>query len=495
MFHINFSLTFLKDSVLIYLTRSDGGFQMDMLMFQLNKNNDTPLYEQLYEAIKNSIIERNILTDEKLPSKRKLAEFLNISQTTVELAYGQLLAEGYVLSKARIGYFVEDIDTLAYVETTAPQKLLNMPKYDIKIDFNPGQIDLPSFPFSTWRKYMKDSIDEENGELLLVGNAQGEYELRKEIASYLYQSRGVRCQPEQIVIGSGTEHLLPMVVKLLGENNVYAVENPGYTMTHHIFSQNNQYTTAIDVDEDGINIEQLKKSEASIAYVTPSHQFPTGAILSASRRIQLLNWANEKNGRYIIEDDYDSEFRYTGKPIAALQGMDRKGKVIYMSTFSKSLMPSLRIAYFVLPESLLPQYNEMYSYYTCTVPRIDQYTLSRFMKDGYFSKHLNRMRKIYRRKLESIIEVFNEYNHCISITGEQAGMHIMINAKHELNAKQLSKLALQNGIRISAIEQYLASSNSDYNQQLLLGFGGILEDDIQQAIHQLMTCWQINKKD
>ena len=158
-------------------------------------------------------------------------------------------------------------------------------------------------------------------------------------------------------------------------------------------------------------------------------------------------------------------------------------------------MPSLRIAYFVLPESLLPQYNEMYSYYTCTVPRIDQYTLSRFMKDGYFSKHLNRMRKIYRRKLEAVIEVFYEYNHCISITGEQAGMHIMIKAQHELSAKQLSKLALQNGIRISAIEQYLASANSDYDQQLLLGFGGILEDDIEQAIHQLMTCWQINKKD
>lgn len=464
-----------------------------MLMFQLNKNGSEPLYEQLYTAIKKSIIERNIATNDKLPSKRKLADFLNISQTTVELAYGQLLAEGYVLSKPRVGYFVEDIASLAYVERQSVQKTVAATTLSISLDFNPGQIDTQSFPFSTWRKYMKDSIDEENEKLLLIGNAQGEYSLRQEIATYLYQSRGVRCRPEQIVIGSGTEQLLPMIVQLLGENQNYAVENPGYTMTHHIFKQHNQKSTPIDVDHEGINIQQLEKSSATIAYVTPSHQFPTGAILSAARRVQLLNWAYKKPNRYIIEDDYDSEFRYSGKPIPALQGIDHEGRVIYLSTFSKSLMPSLRIAYFVLPEALLNTYNQMDNYYTCTVPRIDQHMLSRFMKDGHFSKHLNRMRKIYRRKLEKLTAALKKYSPYVSISGEQAGMHIMVEINHRKSAKELSELALQNGIKIAPISYYSITNIEAYKNQLLLGFGGIPEQNIIDSINTLMHVFNFEK--
>lgn len=462
---------------------------MDMLMFQLDKTSSEPLYEQLYRGIKESIVNGEIATNEKLPSKRKLAEFLNISQTTIELAYGQLLAEGYVLSKSRVGYFVEDIETLAYIDKEQTQKLLNAPEIEVKIDFNPGQIDLQSFPFKIWRKYMKDAIDEEHAHLLLMGDAQGEYDLRKEIAAYLYQSRGVRCQPEQIVIGSGTEQLLPMIVSLLGNQHHYAVENPGYTMTHHIFTQYNQPTTPIAVDEDGIDVQELEQSEATIAYVTPSHQFPTGAILSANRRVQLLNWAMKSPHHYIIEDDYDSEFRYTGKPIAALQGLDHDDKVIYMSTFSKSLMPSLRIAYFVLPKTLLADYKARESYYTCTVPRIDQYTLAQFMHEGHFSKHLNRMRKIYRKKLEKITHTLKAYAPQIKISGEQAGMHIMVHVSHEKDATALSKIALEQGIRIASIQQYLLKEHPTYKNRLLLGFGGIPEEEIEESIHLLMHIW------
>lgn len=464
-----------------------------MLMFQLNKSKSEPLYEQLYSAIKKSIIEREIITYDKLPSKRKLAEFLNISQTTVELAYGQLLAEGYLLSKPRIGYFVEDIDSLPYVAKEEIHELIKPPSLNIDIDFNAGLIDTKSFPFKTWRKYMKDSIDEENAELLLVGDAQGEVELRREIASYLYQSRGVRCQPEQIVIGSGTEQLLPMIVQLLGTKQTYAIENPGYSSTHYIFNQLQQSTTPIAVDDDGINIKKLEQSDATVAYVTPSHQFPTGAILSATRRVQLLNWASKNKNRYIIEDDYDSEFRYTGKPIAALQGMDNEGKVIYMSTFSKSLMPSLRIAYFVLPKKLLIKYNTLYNYYSCTVPRIDQHTLARFMHDGHFSKHLNRMRKIYRRKLEKIILSFKSYQNHISFFGEQAGMHIMIKVEHSKTANKLSALALEKNIRIAPINQYVVDNIEDYSHHLLLGFGGIPEEKIKESIETLMNVFNVKK--
>lgn len=466
---------------------------MDMLMIQLEKDSKIPLYEQLYEEIKKGIIEGTIAVHTKLPSKRKLSEFLSISQTTVELAYAQLIAEGYITSKSRVGFFVEAIEELAYVEKTLPhhaiKKALNP---QILIDFNPGKIDTSSFPFTTWRKYAKEAIDYHEKDLLLTGTPQGELGLREQIANYLYQSRGVLCSPEQIVIGSGTEQLLPMIMKLLGEENQYAIENPGYTQTHHIFSQYNQQVIPINVDEDGMQIQELEHSSANIAYVTPSHQFPTGAVLSASRRAQLLNWAAQDGQRFIIEDDYDSEFRYIGKPIASLQGMDHRDKVIYISTFSKSLMPSLRIAYFVLPEKLLSRYYNMFTYYTSTVPRFEQHILAQFMRDGYFSKHLNRMRKIYRKKLEKLTHALMPYAPTVTISGEQAGMHVVLTVKHEMNASTLSNIALQHGIRITPIKEYmLAPTIQNREDQFLLGFGGLEENDILNNIQKLMDCWNI----
>ncbi|WP_102693414.1 MocR-like pyridoxine biosynthesis transcription factor PdxR [Rummeliibacillus pycnus] len=469
---------------------------MDMLMIQLEKDSTTPLYEQLYEEIKKGIIEGTIAVNSKLPSKRKLAEFLLISQTTVELAYSQLIAEGYITSKPRVGFFVEAIEELAYVEKTTPDSnvLKYPPEPTILIDFNPGKIDTASFPFTTWRKYAKDAIDYHEKELLLIGSAQGEPELREQIASYLYQSRGVLCSPAQIVLGSGTEQLLPMIMKLLGEDNQYAIENPGYSLTHHIFNQYNQRVIPIEVDDDGIQVQHLENSCANIAYVTPSHQFPTGAVLSASRRSQLLNWAAQDESRFIIEDDYDSEFRYIGKPIASLQGMDHRDTVIYISTFSKSLMPSLRIAYFVIPKKLLARYHNMFTYYTSTVPRFEQHILAQFMRDGHFSKHLNRMRKIYRKKLEKLTNTLTPYAPIVKVSGEQAGMHVILTVKHALNAITLSKIALQKGIRITPIKEYmLAPTAQNREDQFLLGFGGIEEKEISTSIHQLMDCWGIQK--
>ncbi|MFG3614359.1 PLP-dependent aminotransferase family protein [Rummeliibacillus sp. G93] len=469
---------------------------MDMLMIQLEKDTSIPLYEQLYEKIKKGIIDGSISVRTKLPSKRKLSEFLSISQTTVELAYAQLLAEGYIISKPRVGFFVEALEELAYVEkAVAHPTLKTSANPEVYIDFNPGSIDTKAFPFAAWRKYAKDAIDLHQKELLLLGSPQGELELREQIASYLYQSRGVLCSPEQIVIGSGTEQLLPMIMKLLGEKNHYAIENPGYTLTHYIFDQSYQQIIPINVDQDGMKIQQLEQTDANVAYITPSHQFPTGAVLSASRRFQLLNWAAQDKKRFIIEDDYDSEFRYIGKPIASLQGMDRLNKVIYLSTFSKSLMPSLRIAYFVLPRELLPIYYKMFSYYTSTVPRFEQYILAQFMKEGHFSKHLNRMRKIYRKKLEKLTLSLTPYGPSVSISGEQAGMHVVLTVNHKLNAQTLSERALQKGIRIIPITNYMITPTiEERDNQFLLGFGGLDEDQIPYAIEQLMDCWEIQKQ-
>ncbi|QQP12581.1 PLP-dependent aminotransferase family protein [Lysinibacillus agricola] len=468
---------------------------MDMLLFQLEKNGEKPLYDQLYSGIKEAIITNKIAVGEKLPSKRKLADFLNISQTTIEIAYAQLLAEGYIMSKSRVGYFVEEIDELPYIQQDTIVPLNEQPKKkSYKIDFNPGSIDIDAFPFQTWRKYAKELFDDTSKELLLTGEPQGELSLRTEIANYLFQSRGVVCSPEQIVIGSGTEQLLPMILRLFSDNTCFALENPGYPAVHRMFSQHKRKVYPIAVDDEGIIIHELEKTSADVVYITPSHQFPTGAVLSATRRAQALNWAAQSSSRYIIEDDYDSEFRYTGKPIPALHALDRNDKVIYMSTFTKSLMPSLRVAYFVLPTKLLATYNDVFNYYSSTVPRFDQHIVANFMHDGHFAKHLNRMRKVYRKKHEKLTSILENYSNQIKITGEQAGMHILLDVQHALSEKQLQQLASNAEIGIYPLSDYRLDYSTTSQAQFLLGFGGIPVHEIEPSIEKLMDCWDIQKK-
>ena len=460
------------------------------LMIPLQKTSSIPIYEQLYNGIKTAILKGQLHKQTKLPSKRQLAEFLSISQTTVELAYGQLLAEGYIRSEARVGYFVEDILELPYIEqTTSSFELSDSMHNEIRYNFSPSLIDEQSFPFSTWRKYAKLAIDELHSHLLQTGHRQGEHALRVEIAHYLYHSRGIECQPEQIVVGSGTEHLLPMILRLFDEPTKLAIENPGYSAIP--FSQLNDQHAFIPVDEDGLRVKELEKSDANIVYVTPSHQFPTGAILSASRRALLLKWATERSNRYIIEDDYDSEFRYVGKPIAALQSLDQNNKVIYLSTFTKSFMPSLRVAYFVLPKTLLKTYKERLSHYSSTVPRIDQHILASFMRDGHFSKHLNKMRKIYRKKHDKVIQIFSTYYPDVKITGEEAGMHLLIHIPSEIPEQELVNRATKQGIIISSISTYLFEEFERKQATFLVGFGGIPYDEIEDAIHALMTAFKV----
>jgi GntR family transcriptional regulator/MocR family aminotransferase len=445
--------------------------------------------------MKERIIRGDLAVGTKLPSKRKLAEFLTISQTTIELAYGQLVAEGFITAVARSGYYVEQVEELAYVEEARDELVqTESVKRNYSIDFNSGRIDTTAFPFNQWRKYAKEVLDETSRDLLLLGHPQGDVELRQEIASYLYSSRGVICTAQQVVIGSGTEQLMPLLIRLLGKQAIYAIENPGYPMTHHIFANNERKTVAVSVDEEGMKVSELENQPATVAYVTPSHQFPTGAILSASRRVQLLNWASNKEGRYIIEDDYDSEFRYVGRPIPSLQGMDQRERVIYISTFSKSLMPSLRIAYFVLPKHLLQAYRRTFPYYSSTVPRLDQHVLAQFMQDGHFSKHLNRMRKLYRKKLEKLTRALDDYKPTVLISGEQAGMHIVLTVDSQLTDLQLVELAKQADIRVYALSEYHQTAENIYSKpQVLIGFGGFVEAAIEPAVEALMNAWNIKK--
>lgn len=463
---------------------------MHILTCHIDRTSEIPIYEQLYFYIKKEITAGRLIYGTKLPSKRKLAEFLKISQNTVESAYAQLTAEGYVEALPRKGYFVMASEDLEYVQ--AVNYTVNKAKKEqekIKYHFHPGQIDTINFPFSQWRKYAKNTIDKEQHTLLQLGDAQGEYELRQEISTYLYQARGAKCSPEQIIIGAGSEPLLQQLLLLFAEDTIYGVEDPGYHLIHRLLMGYKKQVYPLEVDHEGVKVDTIEQSDLNVVYVTPSHHFPYGTVLSVNRRTQLLNWAARENNRFIIEDDYDSEFRYSGKTIPSLQSMDQNERVIYLGSFSKSLMPSVRISYLVLPKQLLQRYKEELPFFHSSVSRIDQVILTEFMKQGDFEKHLNRMRKIYRRKLEKIIELLKPHQEKLRIIGEQSGLHIVIAVENGMNEAQLVEKALAVKLKIYPLSSYTMKNKYDYQPKIILGFAGIQEEELEIALQLLLKSW------
>lgn len=464
-----------------------------MPIWDYSKN--TPLYVQLYEYIKHEIQIGTIKPETKLPSKRKLSTYLGISQNTIQNAYEQLCAEGYVESRPRIGMFVTKLED----SLSCNPPLSNRPDESIKlneefkylIDFSSGNVDLEHFPYCTWRKLTTQCLYSDQGNLLLIGEAQGEECLRKEISKYLFQSRSVKCIPEQIIIGAGMQYLMILLCMLLGKNYTCAIENPGFNKARNVFIDQGLDVRPISIDEDGICVEDLIKSSVKVVYVTPSHQFPCGMVMPVSRRLELLKWCEEKNG-YIIEDDYDSEFRYKGKPIPSLQGLDRNGKVIYMGTFSKSLIPSIRISYLVLPPNLIEKYQKYLKIYKQTVSRLHQNTLYKFMKEGYFSSHINKMRTLYRKKhsilLSSIDKCMKEKTEVI---GANSGLHILLKVKNGMTEEELIQRARNVKIKVYPTSIHYNEYISSEFPMILLGFGGLTESKIEEGIQMLKKAWFI----
>ena len=317
---------------------------------ELQTENGKCLYEQIYEYIRQEIRDGKLLQGERLPSTRSLAEYLQVSRSTVDVAYEQLLSEGYIEARPYRGYFVCKMEELFRLEeqgekgvaaVSAPQKN-TVGSYTY--DFSPTQIDMSAFPFSVWKRMNKNILSDSNSKLFSQGNAQGDLGLRETIARYLHASRGVNCTPEQIIVGAGNDYLLMLLDKILGKNLPVAIENPTYKRAYQIFQSFGYPVITVDMDENGLLVSELEKTEAVLAYVMPSHQYPTGTVMPIGRRSELLKWANSREERYLIEDDYDSEFRYKGKPIPSLQSSDKNGKVIYMGTFSKAIAPAIRVS-------------------------------------------------------------------------------------------------------------------------------------------------------
>lgn len=465
------------------------------IMPDLDSNKNAPLYIQLYEYIKHEIQTGTIKPEEKLPSKRKLSKHLGISQNTIQTAYEQLCAEGYIESKPRKGLFVINIeDELLHCpipEVTSMSNNADNTESENMIDFSSGKIDLDSFPYSIWKKLTIQSILEDQNSILYLGEPQGDGRLREEIAKYLFQSRGVTCLAEQIIIGAGTQFLLILLCMLIGKEYGYAIENPGFYRARNVFKDQGIDVLPVSMDESGICMEELRKSASKVVYITPSHQFPNGMIMPVSRRLELLKWCEENCG-YIIEDDYDSEFRYKGKPIPSLQGLDTSGSVIYLGTFSKSFIPSVRMSYLVLPPSLMQRYQESCAIYKQTVSRLHQDTLYRFMKEGYWSRHINKMRTVYRKKHKTLLTaIANHMGGKVEIIGENAGLHILLKVKNGMSEADLIKTAYEGKVKVYPTSICYVQEEMGTFPSVLLGFGGLKESQIEEGIKLLKTAWNI----
>lgn len=458
----------------------------------LNRKDNTPLYIQLANYIKQEIVCGRIKPGERLPSKRKLSSYLGLSLNTIQTAYEQLNAEGYIESKPRKGLFVTAFENELSTGEIAPQQWEQVDNREetINFDFNSGNVDIDHFPYSLWRKITIQSLYEDQGELFQLGNPQGELPLREEIAKHLYATRGVRCQADQIIIGAGTQMLIALLVMLIGKDNLYGIENPGFHRIKAVMHNLGAKTVPIPLDRDGIEMKQLIDSEAKVVYVTPSHQFPNGMIMPISRRLELLKWAEMNNG-FIIEDDYDGEYRYKGQPIPSLQGLDTKGRVIYLGTFSKSLIPSIRISYIVLPPSFIQPYKESFTIYKQTASRLHQETLYRFMKEGYFQSHLNKMRTLYRKKHGVLMLSIKRYfGNKVKVIGENSGLHIVLEVKNRMSEEELIKKALKAGVKVYPLSIYY-DGVIDSSPKVLLSFGGLREAEIDTGISLLKDAWEI----
>ena len=466
---------------------------MDEFTMQLDKGSATPLFEQLYLHVKNEIIGGHITPNEKLPSKRKLAASLQCSQNTVQAAYNQLVDEGYLVVKPKSGFYVAALDHILSLGTARPD-MSESEKQTVSYvyDFSHQGVDYECFPFALWRKLTREVINDYDRDLMRTGHPQGYPKLRTSIARYLYHSRGVRCAPEQIIISSGTEFLLQLLVQLFDKTDVYAIENPGYEKLAMIFRSNRADAIPIPLDEQGMLPEALEGSAAQIACITPSHQFPTGRIMPVSRRIQLLNWAYEQPERYIIEDDYDSEFRYSGKPIPSLQGLDQQGKVIYIGAFSKSLSPALRISYMVLPVALVRRYQQTLNFYICPAPTIEQKTLQLFIDGGHFERHLNRVRNLYRLKREALVAAIRDLLPGADIQGASAGLHFTLRVNNGMGERELIEAARSQQIKVYGLSRYYSTAPDDINANtLLLGFATLKMGEIPDAVSRLKKAWRI----
>lgn len=521
-----------------------------MFSYDMANRDGQTLYEHLYRCIRHDIAHGAVLAGQKLPSKRALAEQLGVSLVTVEAAYRQLVAEGYVISRERSGYFVCELapaekigllsdGLLSDVWAAAGGSALGSRASDsglalgsrgsgdgltldersavdgaefdspVLADFTRGDAATKIFPYSAWAKMVRRVLSDSTSESLAqASTAAGSPQLRRAIANYLHGYRGMSVSTDQIIIGAGSQVLYQLVVQLLGRQKVYAIETPGYPLLAKMYAALNAEPCLIPVDDQGANVGALMESNADVLHVMSSHQFPTGAVMSASRRRELLNWTREAPGRFIIEDDYDSEFRMHGRPVATLFGIDAAGKVLYLSSFAKSLGSAFRIAYLVLPESLAQRFNAELGFYSNTVSPLDQLVLASFIEEGHYERHVNRLRTHARRSQEALVEALRKgpLAHRLRFEGLGGGLHFVMAFKDKRSEAELVGLAAKAGVGLAPMGSFSMGADAltsdalvadspelmsfgDGMPRFVLRYDGSSESAAEDAAHALESAW------
>ncbi len=470
-------------------------------MIVLDEQSNEPLYFQIYKQLKDKILVGEFAEDSKLPSTRMLAKTLHVGRNTVEYAYLQLCSEGYVEGKTGSGFIINKIDTISYPafsNQNSPGYILapdECSELDYEYNFQYGELNPHDFPLNLWRRCTNQVFSSVDiGKMAAYNDRQGELGLRIEIMKYLKLSRGVNCQPEQIVICAGTQSCLLSLCQLFRHySTVIAFEDPAYDGARDVFINNGYNVKPIRLEEDGIDLVQLEKSQAKIVYITPSHQFPTGAVLPIRKRMNILNWAVQKDG-FIIEDDYDSELRYNSRPIPSVQNLDTKNRVVYIGTFSKTLAPALRLSYMVLPPTLLERYQKIFKKYNNPVPWLQQKTLEYFMSLGHWERHLRKVCLSQKKKHDILIRTIHELMGTrVTIHGKNAGLHVLLEFNDKKEHELIDK-AKRAGVIVYPVANYWLRTDQYADNMVLLGFSSLHEPDIIKGLKLLKSAWFGNQR-
>ncbi len=481
--------------------RAGGGFSAGSTFAAIRTKT---LYEQLYEKIRDDILSGTLAASTRLPSKRELARNEAVSVITVENAYAKLVDEGYVTALPKKGFFVADISVDERLKKPAFARVHEQTSLAGRaaatdsgaasdcISLCGTGFNEALFPFATWSRLARRVLSEQRTDCMQSSPANGIHALREAIARHLYGFRGLSVRPEQIVVGAGTEYLYSLILQLLGFENVFAIEDPGYAKIARIYEACSVRAVPVPVEEQGISIDALKASGANIAHISPSHHFPTGRTTTISRRYELLSWASAGDSRYIIEDDYDAEFRLTGRVIPTLASIDTIDRVIYLNTFTKTLSPALRISYMVLPLSLLEQFKQRLGFYASTVPTMHQLTLALFMQDGHFESHINSLRRYYRDRRDAAVAALRRFPALADaeVLEADAGVYFLLRVPTEKSDAELKAACAREGVEISCLSDFYVGQgavarNKETAHTLLVYYASLGEDKLEEAFTRL----------
>lgn len=460
-------------------------------MLQINKEIKTPYYVQIYEYYRHEIETQRMIAGMRLPSVRELAQSVNVSKMTVEKAYYQLASEGYIIRRKKARYeaaFLGPIEERNRIPDGG-NVLRCTAKPTYAYDFGSGDMDMEHFPLDVWRKHMNRILSEPSY-LTASNDEQGVPDLREALSQYVYETRGVHAKAENIIIGAGTAALLSILTTLLGDTwPRIAVENPGFRLGREIFRSMGFAIEPISIQNGMLDMETLHHSDVQLVYVSPSHQFPTGTVMPIGMRYQLLQWAKQRNG-LIIEDDYDSELRYYGRPIPALQGLDTAGQVVYMGALSKVLPFFVRLSYMVLPPRLMALYNQKRSLFRQGASIPEQCVLAAYIQSGDLARHVRRLRKDYQEKgvlMERLLQ--DAFGSQITVSRITSGVYCHIALRSSCPAQELRQKAEQEGCRVLAMQSFYEQPGQDKQKEFLLSFSKIPSNKLGQAVMALQRAW------